>query len=489
MKKLLFPVLCVLIASFSACRPVEPEYKSGNKHEPSGSDVNLGLSVNWANVNVGATAPEDYGDYFAWGEATSKSDYSWSSYKYWNVLSVTLTKYYSVDSKTLLESPDDVAHVKWGNNWRIPTDEEWNELRTKCTWTWSTQNGVSGYRISASNGNSIFLPAAGNRYFLRHHDKGTKGSYWSSSLSMTSSDEAYIVNFDSSNVNMGSNYRYSGLSVRPVRQVPDTFTITFVGANGEILQSVKVAEGVQPTYSSITPTKEDSAYIYEFSGWYPTIVAATTNATYTAQFIAIPKIISKDVEAINLGLSVKWANLNIGATVPEDYGVYLAWGELLPKSEYSWNTYKFGSSTTITKYCNRNNYGEVDNKTTLEPTDDAAHVNWGGSWRMPTRAEWIELRTKCTWTWTTLNGVKGYRVSATNGNSIFLPAAGYYDGMAIINTGTDGFYWSSSLYTSSPFDAHSIGFISDYICDINDYNDINNRFSRHFGHSIRPVCR
>ncbi|MBR5532185.1 MAG: T9SS C-terminal target domain-containing protein, partial [Bacteroidales bacterium] len=129
-------------------------------------------------------------------------------------------------------------------------------------------------------------------------------------------------------------------------------------------------------------------------------------------------------EYVDLGLpsGIKWATCNVGANSPEDYGDYFAWGETEPKDYYDWSTYKYcnGSYDIMTKYFTDSDYGTVDNKTTLELTDDAAHVNWGGNWRMPTKAEQDELRNtdNCTWEWTTLNGVEGYKViSKKNGNS------------------------------------------------------------------------
>ena len=187
-------------------------------------------------------------------------------------------------------------------------------------------------------------------------------------------------------------------------------------------------------------------------------------------------------EYVDLGLSVKWATCNVGANKPEDYGDYFAWGETQPKSKYDWSTYKWckGSEESQTKYCTSSSYGTVDNKTILEAADDAAHANWGGSWRMPTKAEQDELREKCTWTWTTQNGVNGYKVTGTNGNSIFLPAAGYRFYSSLGVAGSLGYYWSSSLFTDSPYDALRVSFDSDYV----------NRSTtdRYYGQSVRPVC-
>ena len=187
--------------------------------------------------------------------------------------------------------------------------------------------------------------------------------------------------------------------------------------------------------------------------------------------------------AVDLGLSVKWATCNLGAAKPEDYGDYYAWGETVPKDNYNWSTYKWGtSSTSLTKYNTDSSRGTVDNKTVLEPDDDAAHAALGGKWRMPTDAEWTELRTKCTWTWVTNyngSGINGKLVTATNGNSIFLPAAGYRGGTSLYYAGSDGYYWSLSLNTDYPDDAWGVYFFSD---DVFRYN-----FYRYSGQSVRPV--
>ena len=190
-------------------------------------------------------------------------------------------------------------------------------------------------------------------------------------------------------------------------------------------------------------------------------------------------------EWVDLGLpsGLKWATCNIGATSPEGYGEYFAWGETSPKSNYAWSTYKYcnGSSSTLTKYNTNSSNGTVDNKTTLDLSDDAARANWGGTWRMPTKVEQDELRKNCTWAWTTQNGVNGYKVtSKTNGNSIFLPAAGYRDGSSVYSVGFYGNYWSGSLYESYPngayclyFDSGSVGW---------------SYYNRYYGLTVRAVC-
>ena len=188
---------------------------------------------------------------------------------------------------------------------------------------------------------------------------------------------------------------------------------------------------------------------------------------------------------VDLGLpsGLKWATCNVGATKPEEYGNYFAWGETTPKTSYSWSTYKWcnGSYNTMTKYCTDSDYGTVDNKTVLDQEDDAAAVNMGDSWRMPTFEEQTELRTECTWTWTTLNGVNGYNVEGPNGNSIFLPAAGYRDSSDLYNgAGAIGHYWSSSLGTYNSGYAYGLDFYSGNV----DWYD----GSRYRGRSVRGVC-
>ena len=181
-------------------------------------------------MNVGANKPEEYGDYFAWGETEPKSYYSWSTYKWCNGSSSTLTKYNTksgcgtVDNNTQLDLSDDAARANWGGTWRTPTYDELSELCEQCTWIWTSQNGVNGYKVtSKSNGNSIFLPAAGYRYDSSLIAAGSDAHYWSSSLCMddpNSPDEDLVYNmfFMLEVVYRYGEYRYSGFSVRPVCQ-------------------------------------------------------------------------------------------------------------------------------------------------------------------------------------------------------------------------------------------------------------------------------
>ena len=191
-------------------------------------------------------------------------------------------------------------------------------------------------------------------------------------------------------------------------------------------------------------------------------------------------------EWVDLGLSVKWATCNVGASSPSEYGDYFAWGETSPKSDYSWEDYKFRVSgdsydnVTFSKYNTKRGRGSVDNKTRLDLSDDTARANWGGKWRMPTKAEFNELRSNCTCTWTTQGGKNGYKVtSKKNGNSIFLPAAGYQSGASVRRAGSNGDYWSSSLNTGLPGNAWNL-----YFDSYGFYADLSYRSD---GRLVRPV--
>ena len=173
---------------------------------------------------------------------------------------------------------------------------------------------------------------------------------------------------------------------------------------------------------------------------------------------------SDEHEWVNLGLpsGTLWATCNVGATSPEEFGNYFAWGEIEPKEVYSWATYKWcnGTNETITKYCTDSSYGIVDNQTYLDPEDDAAYMIWGQSWCIPNRAQVEELINNCTWTWTEMNGVNGQLVTGPNGNTIFLPAAGSRWENSTYHR-TKGLYWSRTLGASYPVSAFCVYFGSD----------------------------
>ena len=181
---------------------------------------------------------------------------------------------------------------------------------------------------------------------------------------------------------------------------------------------------------------------------------------------------------VDLGLpsGTLWATCNVGADSPEDCGDYFAWGETSPKDYYDLITYKWcnGNENKLTKYCSNSIYGTVDNKTVLDLEDDAAYVNWGTSWCMPTHDQLKELFDNCTQQLTELNGVNCIMVTGPNRNTMFLPAAGYRDFSSLEDVGLGGYYWSCTLVLSDPYCAYALGFDSfipwDYRFDLYRYS-------------------
>ena len=812
---------------------------------PSHEAVDLGLSVKWAPCNVGAESPEDYGDYFAWGETKTKSDYS-SSTSITYGLSISVLKSRGIiGADGNLTAAYDAATENWGDEWRMPTKAELDELRTKCDWEWTKMNGLSGYKVTGPNGNSIFLPAAGIRRDTSLYDAGSYGDYWSATP-YSDSYCAYGLDFNDDYYDWSYGNRGTGLAVRPVFGEPSqvvsisittgevsditvngatligtvsgaeqavecgviygtSLTLsstsgTAVTANSQGEYSVTVADlepnttyyycayvvvdgeykygavksftteqaiieepvttsqtytvngvsftmidveggtfmmgspnsdsdafdeerplhqvtlssyaigetevtqelwqavmGSNPSYyramqnpvervswndcqtfikklNDLTgenfrlPTeaeweyaarggKESKGYkysgsntiddvawyssnssgkphcvklkkpnelgIYDMSGnvwewccdwfdnysssaqtnptgpssgslrvyrggsWYylnarhsrvasrngndpayagsynglrlvrsdtplqvvnietgevsditaneatlsgtisgadqvvycgvaystsstlSSVEAVITHVTTTSQgeysvtiadlepnttyyyrayvivngenkygevksFTTLDDYVEIPEGAVDLGLSVKWAPCNVGATTPEDYGDYFAWGETKTKSDYSSSTsITYGLSISVLK-----SRGIIGADGNLTAAYDAATENWGDEWRMPTKAELDELRTKCDWEWTKMNGLSGYKVTGPNGNSIFLPAAGIRRDTSLYDAGSYGDYWSATPYSDS-YCAYGLDFNDDYY----DWSYGN----RGTGLAVRPV--
>lgn len=214
------------------CGAVSCKKDKPSKKIPEGA-VDLGIvmtradgttyNLYWAKSNLCETGlcanPEDYGDYYAWGETKPKSEFNWSTYKYGSSSSGPFTKYNGSD-KTVLDPDDDaVVQAILGGKWRMPTIEEWMALREQSTWVWTDDyngTGIKGRIITANNGNSIFLPATGYRYNAFLDDDGAKGFYWSSSLNTDEPNKAWYIFYDSVGPGRYSEDRIFGQAIRPV---------------------------------------------------------------------------------------------------------------------------------------------------------------------------------------------------------------------------------------------------------------------------------
>ena len=195
--------------------------KSGSYNGHRYVDLGLPSGTLWATCNVGANKPEEYGDYYAWGETNVKSNYSIKTYKYYDNLNGVVTKYNispsfgQVDNIMFLSSNDDAATSKWGKGWSIPSRNDWIELQNYCKWTWSKQNGIAGYNVCGTNGNCIFLPAAGYRGSNEARLSGFEARYWSNVLN-SGFERSWCAFFDSTDINVSACFRGYGCSIRPV---------------------------------------------------------------------------------------------------------------------------------------------------------------------------------------------------------------------------------------------------------------------------------
>ena len=426
--------------------------------------VDLGLESGtlWANMNLGANAPEETGNYYAWGETETKSDYQSSTYRF---ASLTQNIGYNHD---ISGTQYDAAHINMGNAWRMPTFDDMKELRDDCVWEHVTQNSTNGYRVTGPNGNTIFLPDAGLMYGTSLHYYNSGGSYFTSTQVSNNNDYAHSLSFYGSSRDIYSSAGYSPFSTygnpgyissrrdigKPVRAVAslgniegdnaytvltDSATWKLGDTQATIYGTISMLRPVEGTVEvgfiigdSANITKTGEAYysktvsdrcrlqttvpVYDNMGyWYRTYLAAGDTIFYG-------EALHFGWEMVDLGLptGTLWANMNVGASLPEDYGNYYAWGETEEKQSYTNENYTWGTQN-------------LGNDYSISQSDmDAAHVNMRNVWRMPTDEEAKELLNNCDWEWELCNGVNGYRVKSRkpgNKNSIFLPAAGLkYEG-------------------------------------------------------------
>ena len=222
------------------------------------------------------------------------------------------------------------------------------------------------------------------------------------------------------------------------------------------------------TWTSSAPgiaSVDENGTISGLSAGNAVVTVTTTDGGKTAEcsVTVIPAI--NGHEYVDLGLSAKWATCNMGAENPWDYGDYYAWGEIVPKEEFT-------EENSLT-------YGIDIPDISGDPEYDAARADWGGTWRIPDETEMNELIEECDWEWTTDHDINGFRITGPNGNSIFLPAAGYMNGTLLDYAGDNGLYWGSTPFKSNPIYSYGLGFLSSYQGYGIDH--------RYYGYSIRPV--
>jgi hypothetical protein len=340
-----------------------------------GNAVDLGLPSGtlWSDINVGATKPEENGNYYGWGETVTHDTYSWENYQLWDYDNDQWISW-GEDTLCFSMSDADVAHVKWGGDWHTPTQAQFQELVDNCTWTEDTKNDVKGYTVTGPNGNTIFFPLNGV-WTDQQQLVGTVGNYWSSTR---------VQQWE---------YQYLGYALWIS---PDEDPEEAIGADATGYRYY--GYGVRPVQGNIVETPE--------------------------------------LQSVDLGLpsGTKWANMNVGATAPEEAGTYFAWGETAPKDTYTKENYAYYDADADS--C-------ISLGVSIQGTEyDAATAIMGSDWQMPTFDQMRELLDSCTWTYTTQNNVQGYIVTGTNGNSIFIPSVGTKANDYVSGSGQSAYYWT-----------------------------------------------
>ena len=471
-------------------------------------DLGLPSGLKWATCNVGASSPEDYGCYYSWGDTKVRKEYTLGCCSSWGRPWVNLSGsvYY------------DAASANWGGDWRMPTSEEFQELIENCIWTWKTSEYYSGYEVKSNiNGNSIFIPAAGNFIAEYIADIGD-GFYWSASSSKDNTLMAESLSFNEDGQYIHEYSRHLGCNVRPVMpneissngnatigdnesknvDYYDKFSAVLCSSDTSKCIStaslyIKIWENMNVTYH--INGSADAKNINEVETALEELLADDQSqvicvyvdedvpSSSVVQILEIAKRYGYKVildsfqtnsilvgkhngyEWVDLGLSVKWSTINVGASYYGSNGGHYAWGEILSREDGN-NSADLLYEEYIGDICGMGLY-------------DAARANWGGNWRMPTISELQELKDNCTWIWTTRNGNDGYIVTGPTGQQIFLPAAGCCYGSELDDDGWVGGYWSSTPDESDTADAQYLIF-DENSRDVDSYH-------RYHARSIRPV--
>lgn len=318
---------------------------------------------------------------------------------------------------------------------------------TDCGICYSTSSNptISNSKMSSGSGTGSFTTnlaglSDGTTYYIRAYATNKKGTSYGEQRSFTTNaygkptvTTSSATNISYTSASVGGNVTSDGGATVTERGVCYATYSSPTTSNSR----VKSGSGTGSFTANLTSLSDGTTY------YVRAYAINSEGTTYGSQvtFTTLKSPFENGHEYVDLGLSVKWATMNVGANSPEDHGEEYAWGELTTKLTYTWENYKFGNANeySLIKYNYSSGYGIVDNKITLESEDDVASVNWGGTWRMPTYEELYELVKKCTWESNTQNGVKGYKVIGRNGNSIFIPIETIVNQYSVT-------YWSSSIY-------------------------------------------
>ena len=464
-------------------------------------DLNLISGTKWACCNVGTAEPTGFGGYYAWGETEEKKVYDLDdSYLYYVQDSVGRWGFQDLGS-SICGTDYDVAHMKWGGDWQMPSKDQILELITECDFEWVTLNGVNGACFTGSSGNSVFLPATGICSDSTYYGRSQSGSYWTGTQSPDVIDYAYSLYFDNQS---SKEYIYSaswewiketdriyGFSIRPVIQ-GDSLYVDFILSSTSPVNLIRGEDyAVQINsgngFYSVKSSNPEIATA-EVSGNWVDIYAAqagtstvTVSDTRTGQSATIDVTVTSVTprsyvicpddnhpHLIDLGLpsGTKWACCNVRAEEPIGNGCYYAWGETCWKPAY------YGK-----------NYHYTDTGSNICGTDyDVAHERWGDGWQMPSFEQIKELVNNCAYEWTTLYEVNGGLFTGPSGNSIFLPTTGQEEQGDNFLRSFSGYYWTG---TKRPLDSTYAYYL--YFDRYKAYAGYAAVLSN--GHTVRPVGR
>ena len=356
--------------------------------------IDLGGEMYYSCCNVGASAPWEYGSYYAWGETNEKETYYWETYQYGS----SATSCNDI-GHNIAKTQYDVAYVLWGDNWQMPSRSQLDFLTRKCKIEWMGLNNIIGVKYTGPNGNSIFLPASGDKSSNEPYKLGEDANYASSEMAQGYENTYGFVSYLSLDDNSSDHAcnRCKGLSIRPVTE----------------------GDGTQPDAAVEAGLCPDEHHPH----------------------------------VIDLGLDVKFSCCNVGASAPWKAGEFYSWGETETKYLFGTKYYKYQSDGTY------QNLGSDISGTTY----DVAYVKWGGEWHMPSSAQLSQLNADCSKEQFTLKGVDGILITGPSGAKIFLPASGYSDEGYESFLGTRGYYWSSNPSTIDGSRALTIWFGDDNI--------------------------
>lgn len=442
--------------------------------------------IKWATMNIGASATTDPGQYFSWGNTAGyyysqigtrayQNPFNSTQYHLGNGQGGTIQDYYfskytSHDGKMFLDRCDDAAVANWGGGWRMPTADELSILLDSTT---QSADGTYGMVLTDKNDptNTIYFPSINVRYatnsiYVRHNN-GDNIRY-DYCFACTA-----FIHYQSSSYVMQENgwYRYDRFLIRPVygkktvnvrwKGEPPTFVP--IGGTQTVSAFTLYNSGETISYTSSNPNVAvvNGNVISGVSSGSCTITATIAE---TEEYIAHPAIATINVAEypyvdFELPSGTKWATMNVGASSETDYGNYYQYGK---------------GAAQYAATSGQSDYSGTENP--LSMSVDTARQTLGGSWHIPTNAQWQELINQCTWIWTTKSWISGYSVSR-NGKSIFLPAAGFFNGGNKSNVGSNGRYWSST-----PIDSSSAYHYNFYSTD-----KYTGGTMRYLGLSVRPV--